>query len=248
MEEAFNYGGREKIRRKVSPQVAKLPFEAREAINVLRGNIQLSGSDMKLISVTSAVKHEGKSSTAFLLTRSFASLEKKALYIDCDIRKSATLRRYKIDQKTIGLTEYLCGNYMVEDIIYETDSPWMDMVFTGAAAPNPSDLLTSSLFDKLLAYAKENYDYVIVDTPPINVVIDGALVCKRCDGTVVVIECGVTERAQALHMKRQLDYAGVKVIGAVLNKVGVGSNGYYGYGYRYGYGYNTEESEKRKKK
>ena len=89
------------------------------------------------------------------------------------------------------------------------------------------------MFEQFLEILKANYDYVIVDTPPINAVIDGAIVAKSCDGTVMVLEQGVTERAEAIRMKRQLTYAGVKIIGAVLNKVGADPNG-YGYGYGLG--------------
>ena len=198
---------RSRASRRVTPKIADLPFAAQEAINVLRGNVQLSGSDMKLISITSASKSEGKSSVAVQLAKSMAGLKRRTLYMDCDIRKSKTLRRYHIEERTVGLTEYLCGRCQIEDIAYRTDNPWMDMIFTGEVAPNPSELLTSDLFDQLLEWAKENYDFVIVDTPPINAVIDGALISKRCDGTVMVIECGITERAQAIRMRRQLAYA-----------------------------------------
>ena len=103
----------------------------------------------------------------------------------------------------VGLTEYLSGNCRLENIVYRTDNPNMDMVFTGAAAPNPSELLSDTMFEQFLEILKANYDYVIVDTPPINAVIDGAIVAKSCDGTVMVLEQGVTERAEAIRMKRQ---------------------------------------------
>lgn len=235
----------------VYPVIADLPFAAQEAINVLRGNIQLSGNGIRVVAITSSRKEEGKSSVAVQLAKSFSALEKRIIYVDCDIRKSKTLRRYHIEGQTVGLSEYLCGNCRLEDIIYQTDNPYMDMVFTGVVAPNPSELLTGSLFEEFLQTLKDEYDYVIVDTPPINAVIDGAIVCKQCDGTVLVVEQAVTERSEAVRMKKQLDYAGVKIIGAVLNKVGADPNGYgyYGYGYYgYGYGYGQEPEGKGKRK
>ncbi|MDO4322034.1 MAG: CpsD/CapB family tyrosine-protein kinase [Lachnospiraceae bacterium] len=229
---------------KVTPKISELPFQAKEAINVLRGNIQLSGYDLKTVAVTSAVSHEGKSSIAFRLAKSMASLHKKTLYLDCDIRNSTTLSRYEIEQKVEGLTEFLCGNIPLLDAIYKTDDPYMDIVFTGAVAPNPSELISGPLFEKMITYVRGNYDYVIVDTPPVNPVIDGTLIARHCDGTVMVIESGLTERDQAVKAKKQLEYAGVKVLGAVLNKVGAekGGYGYGGYGYGYGYGYGQENS------
>lgn len=231
----------------VYPQIADLSYAAQEAVNILRGNLQLSGKGIQAIAVTSAHKEEGKSSIAMQLAKSFAALNKAVVYVDCDIRKSKTLRRYQINEQVVGLTEYLSGNCRLENIVYRTDNPNMDMVFTGAAAPNPSELLSDTMFEQLLEILKANYDYVIVDTPPINAVIDGAIVAKSCDGTVMVLEQGVTERAEAIRMKRQLTYAGVKIIGAVLNKVGADPNG-YGYGYGYGYGQEDDKNKKKSKK
>lgn len=235
---------------KIVLEVEPLPFRVKEAINVLRGNIQMSGYQLKTIAVTSALKHEGKSSTAFRLAKSLASLNKKTLYLDCDIRNSTTLSRYHVQQKVLGVSEFLCGRAGIHDVIYGTDDEYLDVLFSGVVAPNPSELFSGSLFQKLLEYLKLKYEYVIVDTPPVNPVIDGVLIAKQCDGTILVIEGGVTERAQVIHAKQQLEYAGVKILGVVLNKVGNGA-GRYGYGYgRYGYGYGDygygEESDKKK--
>ena len=163
----------------------------------------------------------------------------KTLYIDCDIRNSHTLTRYQIDGQGMGLSEFLCGNAAMVDIIYHTENKNLDMILTGPVAPNPSELLSGVYFSKLLSILRSHYDYIILDTPPVNVVVDGVMVAKQCDGTILVVESGVTDRAQALHAKRQLDFAGVKLLGCVLNKVGSDKSGYgYGYGYgKYGYGY-----------
>ena len=218
----------------VKPVLPKLPFRVNEAINILRGNIQMSGYRLKAIAVTSAGAHEGKSSTAFRLAKSMAALDKRVLYLDCDIGK------YK------GLSEYLCGKSQLEEIVYHTDDKWMDMVFAGAVAPNPSELISGSLFGDLMSFGRHNYEYVILDTPPVNLVVDGLLVAKQCDGTILVVESGNTERAQAEKAKQQLLYAGIKILGVVLNKAGAEGGRYgYGYGYgHYGYGYGYYGSEK----
>lgn len=230
--------------RQVIPTIKELPFPAKEALNVLRGNIQLSGFDLKVIAVTSALANEGKSTIAFRLAKSFSALKKRTLYLDCDIRNSSIMSRYSIQEEVKGLSEFLCGEAVMNEIVYRTDDRYMDMIFTGAVAPNPSELVSSKLFTLLLEEMRKRYDYIIVDTPPVNPVIDGALIAKKCDGTVLVIENGVTERAQALHAKRQLEYGGIKLLGAVLNRVGGEKKG-YGYGYSYGYGYGKEANEKK---
>ncbi len=244
------------IIRKVEPKVEELPFYVKEAINILRGNIQLSGYELKLISVTSAVPDEGKSSISFHLAQSFASLGKKTLFIDCDIRKSVIRERYNITGYTEGLTEFLCGKRTIADVLCHTENDALDMIFTGAQAPNPSELISGQRFERLCQWSKQKYDYVILDTPPVNEVIDSTLVSKLCDGTVLVVVSGQTERAQAIRAKRQLEYANVRLLGTVLNKVGAqkGGYGYYGYGYGYGHGYGyyrkdeQQDSEKRGKR
>lgn len=239
--------------RKVIPQIEPLPFQAKEAINVLRGNIQLSGFDLKTIAVTSALAHEGKSSIAFRLSKSMAGLKKKTIYLDCDIRNSSTMSRYHIQSSVQGLTEFLCGRSPMNEIICRTDDRFLDMIFTGAVAPNPSELVSGKLFRILLDELRKRYDYIIVDTPPVNPLIDGIIIAKQCDGTVLVVESGETERMQILRAKRQLEYAGVRILGVVLNKIGMNRKGYgYGYGYGsygyYGYGYGEDKKRRRHKR
>ena len=255
-----NFQTQPKPIKKVSLKIAPLPFRAKEAMNMLRGNIQMSGYQLKTIAIISGIKHEGKSSIAFQLARSMAALNKKTLYLDCDIRNSMTVSRYHVEGKRHGISEFLCGRAGIQDIIFGTDDEYMDIVFSGAVAPNPSELFSGSLFQKLMEYLKQKYDYIIVDTPPVCPVIDGVLIAKQCDGTILVVESAITERATALHAKQQLEYAGVKILGSVLNKAdagghygryGYGRYGYgrYGYGkYGYGYGYGEDEESGRKRK
>ena len=232
----------------IKPVMSKVAFAVNEAINVLRGNVQLSGNNIRTVAITSSLAHEGKSSMAFRLAKSMASLEKRVLYLDGDIRNSTTQIRYGIMGDKVGLSEYLCGEVSKEKIIYHTDDQWLDMIFTGAKAPNPSALVSGPLFQDLMQFLKSIYDYVFVDTPPLNVVIDGLLIAKQCDGTVLVVESGITERAQAEKARRQMEYAGINILGAVVNKVRMNERrygygyGYGNYGYGYGYGYGEKES------
>ncbi len=233
----------------VKPEFNEVPFRVNEALNILRGNIQLSGYNLKTIAITSSMANEGKSSVAFRLAKSFAGLEKRVVYVDCDIRNSVIKSRYHIQGDKKGLSEYLCGECTKEKVIYHTDDRYMDVLFAGAIAPNPSELLSGPRFRELLSFLKSIYDYVIVDTPPVNLVIDGMMVAKQCDGTILVVESGVTERAQVEKVKKQMEYANVKLLGAVLNKVNTKSGRYgYGYGYEYGYGYGERGSKKNAKK
>lgn len=125
--------------RRVIPDIKDLPFSAREALNVLRG------FDLKVIAVTSAMANEGKSTIAFRLAKSFSALMKRTFYLDCDIRNSSTMARYDIREEVRGLSEFLCGEAVMNEIIYRTDDRYMDIIFTGAIAPNPSELQASCL-------------------------------------------------------------------------------------------------------
>lgn len=233
----------ERETRMVQPRISELNFYAREAINMLRGSVQMAGYQTKVFAVTSALAHEGKSSLAFRLACSLAGLDRKrVVYVDSDIRNSHTKRRYKIRQKTVGLSEYLCGAAEAEDIVYATDNPQMDLVFCGKSAPNPSELCSGNRMDALLAQLKANYDYVIVDTPPVNLVVDTAIIAPKCDAVLVVVECGVTAQRELVHTIDVLERSNAKILGVVLNKVDSRNNRYgkyglYGrYGKQYGYG------------
>ncbi len=231
-------------RQTVQPRIGELDFHAREAINMLRGSIQMAGYQMKVFAFTSALAHEGKSSLAFRMACSLAALEgKRVVYVDCDIRNSRTKKRYRISRKTVGLSEYLCGDAEAEEIVYGTDNAQMDIVFSGKVAPNPSELCSNMRMDALLAGLKERYDYVIVDTPPVNMVVDAAIIAPKCDLTLVVVECGVTAQQELTHTIDVLERSEAKILGVVLNKVNSRNNRYskygrYGkYGKKYGYGH-----------
>ena len=223
---------------KISFEIKKeLEFKINEAYKRVRTNITFSGEDVHAIAVTSSVPNEGKSEVSFNLARSFAEDGRKTLYIDADIRKSVTVARYGVDRETRGLSHYLSGQIReLEDIVYETDIPNLHVIFTGAKAPNPAELLGLQKFNRMIETLKEEYDYIIVDCPPLGSVIDAVLVSRATDGTILVIEADNLSHKVVMNVKRQLDQNGCKILGAILNKVEMGGKGYYGY-YKGYYGY-----------
>ena len=228
--------------------IIQLKFKTNEAYKALRTNISFIGDDVKVISITSTQPNEGKSVVAFRLACSMGEDNKKVLFIDADIRKSSTINRYMVDKETFGLSHYLVGKRKLDEIIYTSNINDMDIVFTGQIAPNPTELLGNKRFENLLKYGRENYDYVIVDCPPLGSVIDAAIVSQKCDGAVLVIEAGGVSYKAVQNVKKQLETSGVRILGSVLNKIETGGKGYgkgyYGkgyYGYGYGYGYGEEE-------
>ncbi len=214
-------------------KVKKLDFRSNEAYKTLRTNISFCGEDVKVIAFTSSTPNEGKSVVSLCLAEAFGEDNKKVLFIDADIRKSVLISRYGADQETRGMSHYLTGKASIEEVICETSIKNVDMIFTGPAAPNPSELLGNKKFERLISEVRQAYDYVILDCPPIGSVIDAAIVAKQCDGVIIVVESDNVSYKMVQKVKSQLEKSGCRILGAVLNKVEVGGKG-YGYGKYYG--------------
>lgn len=215
---------------------ASVDFRGYEAYNTLRTNIQFCGKDVKTICVTSCIPGEGKSTVSIRLAASMAESGKKVLFIDGDLRKSTMIRRLKVNQSVVGLSQYLSGMNTEDEIIYNTNIQGLDLIFTGPIPPNPSDLLSSKYFKLLLEGKKEAYDYIIIDTPPLGLVIDSANVAESCDGAVIVIQADVNSYKFVQKIMKQLEKSNCRVLGAVLNKVEVRHQRYYGLTYKKYYG------------
>lgn len=205
-----------------------------EAIKTLRTNILFCGSKVRVIMFTSSVPGEGKSDITLAAAQSMAQLGKKVLVIDGDIRRSVLVTRYQLKEKVNGLSQYLCGQKKLEDVIYDTSVENLSMIFAGPYSPNPAELLEEKLFTSLLEYARGEFDYIMIDTPPMASLIDGAIVARQCDGAVMVIESGAISYKVEQRVKAQLEKSGCRILGVVLNKVDVTAQGYYGAYGKYG--------------
>lgn len=213
----------------------KSEYRRQEAYNYLRNNLQFSGPDLKSFMLTSCEANTGKSTVSFELARSMAEAGKKVILVDADMRKSVMIKRYEIKvsgKRPRGLTHYLTKQATIDEIVFETNIPGMDVVLSGPASPNPTELLEGWLFDHLIDILEKRYDAVIVDTPPLGAVIDAAIMGPKCDGTILVLESEVTSYRAAQEVKKQMEVAGCKILGTILNKVTMDKSGYYGY---YGY-------------
>ena len=218
----------------VLTDIRKRDYFYEEAIKTLRTNIQFTGKNVKTIMFTSCFPNEGKSDVTFQLCQEIGNMGKRVLLIDADIRKSAYVSRYRIKQKVNGLSQYLSGQLAKEFLIYQTNFLNVEIIFAGPMAPNPSELLEEEAFRELLAEVRTHYDYIIIDTPPVGSVIDAAIIAKESDGAVLVIESERVSYKVAQKAMEQLEKTGCKILGAVLNKVNIEKNKYYGkYDYYY---------------
>lgn len=211
----------------------KLDFHSNEAYKTLRTNMQFCGNNIRQICFTSCLPNEGKSNVSFNIAVSFAECGKRVVFVDADLRRSIMIGRYKPDQAVLGLTHYLCGQNNLAEILYTTNIDNLDMIFTGSIPPNPAELLASDTFIHLMELLKDEYDYVIIDTPPLGNVIDSAIIAEHCDGVVFVLEAKVTSYRLAKSVIKQLQIGNCRILGAVLNKVNVKTIGFKNYGKLY---------------
>ena len=208
-------------------RIMKDDYHYNEAIKTLRTNIQFCGNGIKTIMLTSSLPDEGKSDITFAMASSLAQIGKRVVMIDADIRKSVLVSRYQLEHEVPGLSQYLSGQRSLENVLYDTNIENLSIIFAGPYSPNPADLLEESLFGDMISKLKEKYDYIIVDTPPMGNLIDGAIVARQCDGAVMVIESGSISYRLEQRVKGQLEKSGCRILGVVLNKVNMKRNGYY---------------------
>ena len=195
-------------------------FHVKEAYKTLRTNIRffLHGNNCKKICITSSAMGEGKSITVLNLAISFAEDGKKVLLIDADMRRPA-LARLLVEKAAPGLSNVLAGLASVDDAIRESVYPNLDILFSGDIPPNPSELLGSEEMSKMLDALSEKYDYILVDTPPINMVTDACVVASILDGVLYLVRQNKTEKDSVRRGINQLELTGAKLLGFVMNGI-----------------------------
>ena len=210
----------------------KLEFikKTEEYYNALCTNIQLSGDKLKVISVTSVNPGEGKSTTSINIAWSFARAGYKTLLIDGDIRNSVMSGVFKSREKITGLTEFLSGTTDLSHGLCDTNIENLFVVQSGSVSPNPTALLQSKNFNDMIETLRKYFDYIIVDTAPIGIVIDAAIITQKCDASILVTAMGEANKHDVQKAKQQLEQTGKPFLGVVLNKFDVQREKYGHYG------------------
>lgn len=213
-----------------------------ERYRILRTNIEYSSYDHKIktIVVTSSEVGEGKSTTASNLAISFAQIGKKTILIDCDLRKPSIHKLFEVSNIK-GLSEALIGDKELDECIYSFNEN-LDILTSGHIPPNPSEMISSIRMEKLLKELSLSYDYIIVDSAPIQAVTDAQILSVKADGTIMVVRAEKTKKDSILSSKNLLEKVGANIIGIVLNGIENKNKEYYYY-----YGANGEKKSKRKK-
>ena len=206
---------------------------ATEAYRVIRTSIQFAqaGKELKTLAVTSCMPNEGKSMTAANLAVVLTQAGKSVLLLDCDMRNPTVHKNFGLSNK-LGISSCISMGTPLSAAVQATKVDNLYALTSGVIPPNPSELLGS---ERMLQEAREIYDYVLIDLPPVLPVADALVLGAVVDGVVLVIESGEVKVDLARDVKKQLQHAGANILGVVLNKVRSEHHG-YGYGYYYYYG------------
>ena len=219
-----------------------LSFAAKEAFKRLRTNLVMSfpqeDTSCHLIGITSAQPSDGKSTVAINLAFSLAELGKKTLLIDADMRRASIHEKAGME-KTPGLSNLMGSTNSIASAMRKyqssTSSVAFDIIPGGDVPQNPSELLNSKRMATLLQTLSTAYEYIIIDLPPIGAVVDAVSVARELDGMLVVIRENTCPRGLLTDCMQQLEYAGVQVLGFVVNGALEGSGKKYQYNSKYGY-------------
>lgn len=212
-------------------------FAIVEGYKIARTNLvfSLSAAENNIAVVTSWSKGEGKSTATSNLAISFSKMGKKVLLIDCDLRRPNVHNLLKLDN-TVGLSEVVGKFKTFKEAVHSDVLPCLDVLTSGSIPPNPSELLASSSFDALINTIRNEYEYIIIDSPPLGVVTDTLLLKDYIGGYVVVVREKVTTHGDIEKTIQSIKLAGSKILGFL--KVGCTVHekkhykGYYGY-YKY---------------
>ena len=220
-----------------------ISFAAAEAYKLLRTKLQFSFADegnCRVIGVSSALTGEGKSLSAVNLAYTPSLLGKRVLLIDCDMRRSSVSEKLPI-KRFPGLSEFLSGQSHAEKLIQlcgiKDDERAFHAIASGRTPPNPIELLSSERMNKMLEHLRENYDYIILDLPPVGEVSDALAVAKFTDGMLVVVRQNYCDRVVLSSAVRQFEFVDAKILGVVFNSTvengGIGKKYYKRYYKKY---------------
>lgn len=230
---------------KINPIISdKTPFSVLEAYNKICANVRfmISNEKSRVVIVTSSIPGEFKSTTSSNLAISLAQGGARVLLIDADLRKP-TLHNCIRTPNECGFSNILAGFCDVDDAIFEEIKPNLDFIPAGLLPPNPVTLLGSEHAKKLVTQLGQEYDYVVIDSPPLNLVSDATLMSQYATGVLMVIRQGKTTYPSVDLAVNSLKLANANLIGGILTGSDISESPYssYGYGYGYGYGYNYEK-------
>jgi len=200
----------------------KLEFSCTEGMNTLATNLSYCGDNIQTIMLTSRYAYEGKSFVVMNLMRTLASLQKRVVLLDADLRRSKMVSEYRISfqgEKNYGLAHYLANMCEMGDILYETNVPGGYIIPIGREVSSSLQLLSSSRMPLLMDALRKEFDVILVDTPPAGMIVDAMELAKYCDGALVVVSYNRGRKKDVGEVVDTLRKKGCPVLGAVMNNV-----------------------------
>ncbi len=224
------------------------PFAIKEAYNSVRTNLMFTnkGEACPVYVVTSAMPNDGKTINCVNVAISFAQMGKKTLVIDADMRNPTVHQIFGLPLQD-GVSEILAG--MVTSVnIKPTDYNNLFILTAGKIPPNPAELLSGEKMDILLKFVRGRFDYIFIDTPPVEVVTDASVLAKKVTGFILVVRNGTTELPVIKHAVSILEQVDADIVGFVLNDINPKNQWYYKdykNSYKYDYNYTYSPKDKR---
>jgi len=204
-----------------------------ESYKLLRTNLNFKNANNRyqVMLVSSAGKEEGKSTTISNLALTFAQADKRVLLIDGDLRLPQISTIFNINKRKNGLSNLLVDNLALESLVNKMESlDKLEILTAGNKHVSPTELLNSEAFEDLIKQCREDYDIILIDTPPVLSFADASIISKVVDGVLLVVAAHETKKATIIEAKKNLDKVGATVIGVILTKVKFKKNANY---YRY---------------
>lgn len=214
-----------------------------EAIRGLRTSLHFAMMEARnnVLMISGASPNAGKTFVSSNLAAVIAQTGKKVLFIDTDMRKGYTHKLFNITNEG-GLSDILSGKLEIAQAIKTLDSVGFDFISRGISPPNPAELLMHRHFGELISWASQNYDIVILDTPPILAVTDAAVIGNYAGTTLLVARFELNTAKEIDVSIKRFEHSGVIVKGCILNGIVKKASSYYGYGYsHYGYSYTEDK-------
>ncbi len=212
-----------------------------ESFRNIRTNLQYAsvGLENKTILITSFLPGEGKTFTSVNIAATLAKSGKKTLIIELDLHKPKVYKNLGLTSPQAGITTYITGQSSINEIIKPTEIPNLFCLFAGPIPPNPSDFVLSDKLKDLIEFAKQNYDQVIIDSPPAGLLSDSVYLMQYADAILFVLNANSSTRKTVQFVEELKNNNNIKNLLFILNGVRNISKRYYykGYGYSYGYGY-----------
>ncbi len=237
------------MKKAIARPLDTLDYSSTEALNSICSNLAFTGKRTRKIVMTSYESGEGKSLLTFQIACNMAKRGKRIVIVDADLRRSTMINKMGLETsgEWLGLAHYLSDQCSFDDILYSTNLSNIYVIPSGRVLKNPVTLIDSDEFRALLDKLADVFDIVLIDAPPVGLVIDAAEIAKACDGTIIVVKYNSTRRRDLNEIIKQIAKTNCQILGCIINMVkfeGMAEKKYYNRTYNTSYNTQSPKSQK----